>query len=201
VEIRSAEDDDYPGIMQLLSMDAFVVRHTPYTYWVLKQISPESMLVSITDDQVCGFLAGVSEFQHPTHSLLLQIVVGDIYRRGGVGTSLVAAFVDRMRRIGREIIILTINSDNKTSESFFRSFAEAYNLTFELRGTTGNLGGILEEERVWELSPRRRNVRNQKHIANTPMTLGIPNAGYPVANRRYSDRGCDRRLLLHYPGS
>jgi N-acetylglutamate synthase-like GNAT family acetyltransferase len=154
VEIRSAEDDDYPSIMRILDKDALVVRHTPYTYWVLRQISPESMLVSIADGQVCGFLAGVCEFQHPEHSLLLQVVVEDDHRRGGIGTCLVDAFFDRMRRVGRQRIILTIDPSNQVSESFFRSFAAVSGMTFALRGTTGTLGGILDEERVWELAPR-----------------------------------------------
>jgi GNAT superfamily N-acetyltransferase len=154
VEIRSVEDGDYPSIMQLLDKDALVVRHTPYTYWVLRQISPEAMLVSIADGQVCGFLAGVSGFRQPTHSLLLQIVVGDAHRRNGVGTRLLAAFVDRIKRISCESIILTINPRNKVSESFFRSFAAAHNMAFAPDGTTGTLGGILDEERVWKLMPR-----------------------------------------------
>jgi N-acetylglutamate synthase-like GNAT family acetyltransferase len=152
VKIRSAQDGDYPDIMRLFDHNDFVVRHTPYTYWVLKQLGPASTLVGTIDDEVCGFLAGVDDFSQSNCSLLLQITVGINYRRSGLGTRLVAEFLDRARKNGHDSIVLTIGPANDVSQNFFLTFAERHNLAFVSLGTTGNLGGILEEENIWRLT-------------------------------------------------
>jgi ribosomal protein S18 acetylase RimI-like enzyme len=152
VQIRPMRDEDFPEVASLVQEEPHIVRHTNYTYWVLRAMDAEALLVADGPDGLAGFLAGVYQFR-TEHALLLQIAVRPAARRTGVGRALAADFSRRALERGAASVLLTIDAGNQTSRSFFQGFADERGWTMREAGDTGTLGGLLDPERIWELRP------------------------------------------------
>jgi ribosomal protein S18 acetylase RimI-like enzyme len=152
VQIRPMREDDFPEVTRLVEKEPHIVRHTNYTYWVLRAMDPESLLVAEGPDGLAGFLAGVYQFQ-PEHALLVQIAVRSGAQRAGIGSALAEEFVRRSLDRGAPAVQLTLDGHNDDSLSFFEACAARNGWTLRGIGDTGTLGGVLDEETVWELVP------------------------------------------------
>lgn len=152
MQIRPMRDEDFPEVTKLVEQEPQIVRHTNSTYWVLRAMDPQALLVAEGPDGIAGFLAGVYQF-HLDHALLLQIAVRPGGQRAGLGAALVAGFADQALAHGAGSVRLTIHEDNVVAWAFFQAFAEERGWVLRDTGETGTLGGVLDPERIWELAP------------------------------------------------
>jgi ribosomal protein S18 acetylase RimI-like enzyme len=152
MKIRTAVDTDYPEIINIAAQEPFIARHTTYTYWLLHEMDPEAIIVAESEGKVTAFVAGIFGFQRPDQSMLVQIAVSQAVRHTGLGRRLVEAFMERSLARGQNRMILTISSENPVSEKFFTAVASDRHTTLRPLGTTGTLGGALDEENLWEIN-------------------------------------------------
>lgn len=151
MKIRTAIETDYPEILDIAEQERYLVRHTTYTYWLIQKMDPEAVLVADSDGEVTGFVAGIFDFQGPDRSMLVQIAISPTARRTGLGRKLVEHFAARSLAKGKSSILFTISPKNSISEQFFEAIARDNHTVLRSLGTTGTLGGTLDEENLWEI--------------------------------------------------
>lgn len=88
--------------------------------------NPESLvLVALVDDRVAGYAFGRHEPRNwellmDESGVLHDVYVDETIRAKGVGTALVRAFVDRMRKDGAQRIVLHTAAQNAAGQALFK---------------------------------------------------------------------------------
>jgi len=133
VTVRQYRDTDFPGVAALETDGV----HEPYrsAVFVRQQaaVSPETFLVAIQKEKVVGFVAAAIVHDNPACAWILRVMVGDGFRRCGIGTALLRGAVRVLGGCGVTEIYLTVSPKNEpavrlyTQEGFVKeSLVAAY---------------------------------------------------------------------------
>lgn len=118
--VRLAEGQRAHGSHLLGSRNRTAVRET-----VVQRVVAENVLVTRANGHIVGFVmvtidSGRYE-QDETRGVVENIFVEPAYRSRGIGSDLLDAGEDRLRRAGAEVLALEAMADNEAARQFYRA--------------------------------------------------------------------------------
>lgn len=151
IKIQPCTAADYSSVRRLVDASESLDKHTDYTYWIALNQWPHLFLVAKLEDQVVGFTFGFRNANNPGRLFLWQIGVSVAKRRQGIAERLVLEFCERGKRDGAKELWTTIADDITPSLSLFKKIAATYGANLVERGSTGDLGGLLQPEQIYSI--------------------------------------------------
>jgi ribosomal protein S18 acetylase RimI-like enzyme len=139
--IRRMELEDLPAVYRL-GLRCWDVLDKPYNYWSIREVAehletePGLSFVAVEDGAVIGFVLGADSYEILTDTAHLEWVAVTPEQRGdGLGTRLIAEFVEAVRALGRKEVVADVSSKNSTSRAVFEraGFHEGIEITFFTR--------------------------------------------------------------------
>jgi L-2,4-diaminobutyric acid acetyltransferase len=112
VQLRTADEDDVPRVMDLVSGSPYVQCHTEHTYWIMLRYGARYTFVAEAGDELVGYASGVRSTVDPELFFIWQVVVAPEYRRDSLALRLLRMMTDLAADDGCRVFHTAISSDN-----------------------------------------------------------------------------------------
>ena len=150
ISIVQCRYDHLSRLKDFLDTLDYITNHTVYTYWVAFDLFKDLFFIAEDEDKkICGFIFGM---QRDNIVFIWQIGVSQELRKRGIAMQLTQRFHHACQEKSIKKIIFTINPKNKASISLFEKFALLIGCKLVEVGRTGNVGGNMIEQLIFELS-------------------------------------------------
>lgn len=149
--LRSCTEEDLRSVRRIVDESESLTCHSTFTYWVALSEWPNLFIVARDDEEVVGFTFGLRNADHPDRVFLWQIGVPRAHRRRRIAETLLREFCSRAAAVGAQELWVTIEDENEASRVLFYKLALALSTEMVRRGSTGDLGKLLEPETIYSM--------------------------------------------------
>lgn len=117
VQVRELKSEDMHTVYDI-ERKSF---RNPYPLSLLKHLHnlhPNGFLVAELEEKIVGYVIGFLRWGATGH--ILALAVDPPYRRRGIGSTLMADILERLRREGGKDVRLEVRASNQTAREFYR---------------------------------------------------------------------------------
>jgi len=119
MNIRLYQDKDYNQVKEILQQgDHFDDVWDSQEHWDEKsRRDPESILIAENEDEIVGCLLIIRD---KWTNFLFRLAVKENYRGNGIGSKLMAAAEDQLRKNGEDEVAIFVNEDKKDLQEYYK---------------------------------------------------------------------------------
>ena len=114
---RVKPNDIFPVIS--LAFETLPERYNPSIFSQFYESCPEGFLVALNNNTIIGFLIGTKTA--PNTARILMLAVTDSHRKQGIGSALLAQFINEMKQQHVTRIELEVRTSNKGALLFYQA--------------------------------------------------------------------------------
>ncbi|MCA9395700.1 MAG: diaminobutyrate acetyltransferase [Candidatus Omnitrophica bacterium] len=131
VLFRSPKTSDAAVIAGMVRESKVLDPNSDYSYLLLCSHFSDTCLIAEGAEGPAGFVTGYTVPKHNDTLFIWQIYVEPVYRRTGLGISMIEALLEKQIPQGICYIEATINPSNKSSQKMFQFLAAKHNTRCE----------------------------------------------------------------------
>ncbi|MBS3815032.1 MAG: ribosomal protein S18-alanine N-acetyltransferase [Hadesarchaea archaeon] len=117
IQVRDFKPSDMRKVMEI-EHEAFKDPYPRSLLEHIRELHPDGFMVAEINGEIVGYIIGVMRWGGEGH--ILAVAVAPLYRRKGVGTSLMVNMMERLRREGANSIRIEARASNEGAQEFYR---------------------------------------------------------------------------------